>query len=57
MSLPAAELCPGIEVTADPARSLIPLTLGTRRKESDEVDWLCCEIYMNAVIHIEFTIE
>ena len=57
MSLPAAELCPGIEVTADPARSLIPLTLGTRRKESDEVDWLCYEIYMNAVIHIEFTIE
>ena len=34
---PAADLLDGLEVSTDPARSTIPLTLGSRRKPYDEV--------------------
>ena len=37
--LPPVDDFPEIEVSADSDSSVIPLTLGSRRKQSDEVKW------------------
>jgi len=55
--LPSTEEFQSVQISADPIKSPVPRTLGTRRKSSDEVYLILCLCWNIACLKIYILIE